>query len=213
MKNEKISNKSQNSVKIEDSQNNDCNQILSLLNTFIKNLEANHFNKDILINKLEEIIKISEDKKEVTKEEFIQPFVNLFIEAMKVSQNDDIKLINEFLNGILELNDDISFFIIVIKYIYENMSDYTRIDNEEEILSAIASELYPYKENLKKILEQNDNRIISFENLKAIINDLNISMPDKYLEFLIYKMKEKVPEKSSIFDLDYGIILELLDKN
>jgi hypothetical protein len=184
-----------------------------LLYTFTKNLEANHFNKEILFNKFEEIIKMFEDKKEVTKEEFIQSFVNLFIEAMKVSQNDDKKLINELLNGFLEISEDTSLFIKVLETIFENVVDYTRIDNKEEILNAIASELYPYKEKLKKRFEQNDNKIISFENLKAIISDLNISLSDEYKEFLIYKMKEKVPENRSIFDLDYGIILGLLDKN
>ena len=39
------------------------------------------------------------------------------------------------------------------------------------------------------------------------------SLTDDYTEFLIYKMKEKVPPNSSIFDLNYKIILDLLDKN
>ena len=59
----------------------------------------------------------------------------------------------------------------------------------------------------------NENNIITFDNLRKLIEELNINLTDDYTEFLIYKMKEKVPENSSIFDLNYKVILDLLDKN
>jgi hypothetical protein len=188
-------------------------QILALLHTFVKNLEANHITKETLIDKIKEISKIFENKEEATKDEFIQPFINLFIESMKVTQSNDIKLINEFFNNFIDdMEGDTNRFFLELIDIFENVVDYTLVENEEDVLNAIALELYPYKEELKKRLEQSGNKIITFDNLRAIIEDLNISLTDDYTEFLIYKMKERVPEKSSIFDLDYSIILELLDK-
>ena len=189
-------------------------QILALLHTFVKNLEANHITKETLIDKIKEISKIFENKEEATKDEFIQPFVNLFIDSMKVTQANDIKLINEFFNNFIDdMEGDTNRFFLELIDIFENVVDYTLVENEEDVLNAIAFELYPYKEELKKRLEQKDKKIITFDNLRTIIEDLNISLTDDYTEFLIYKMKERVPEKSSIFDLDYSIILELLDKN
>ena len=218
-----INHENQDSVKMTDSQNTDYfiqeqqlkeTQILALLHTFVKNLEANHITKETLIDKIKEISKIFENKEEATKDEFIQPFVNLFIESMKVTQSNDIKLINEFFNNFIDdMEGDTNRFFFELIDIFENVVDYTLVENEEDVLNAIALELYPYKEELKKRLEQSDNKIITFDNLRAIIEDLNISLTDDYTEFLIYKMKERVPEKSSIFDLDYSIILELLDKN
>ena len=218
-----ITHENQDSVKMTDSQNTDYliqeqqlkeTQILALLHTFVKNLEANHITKETLIDKIKEISKIFENKEEATKDEFIQPFVNLFIESMKVTQSNDIKLINEFFNNFIDdMEGDTNRFFFELIDIFENVVDYTLVENEEDVLNAIALELYPYKEELKKRLEQSDNKIITFDNLRAIIEDLNISLTDDYTEFLIYKMKERVPEKSSIFDLDYSIILELLDKN
>ena len=218
-----ITHDNQDSVKMTDSQNTDYliqeqqlkeTQILALLHTFVKNLEANHITKETLIDKIKEISKIFENKEEATKEEFIKPFVNLFIESMKVTQANDIKLINEFFNNFIDdMEGDTNRFFLELIDIFENVVDYTLVENEEDVLNAIALELFPYKEELKKRLEQNDKKIITFDNLRTIIEDLNISLTDDYTEFLIYKMKEKVPEKSSIFDLDYSIILELLDKN
>ena len=221
--NKVITHENQDSVKMTDSQNTDYliqeqqlkeTQILALLHTFVKNLEANHITKETLIDKIKEISKIFENKEEATKDEFIQPFVNLFIDSMKVTQANDIKLINEFFNNFIDdMEGDTNRFFLELIDIFENVVDYTLVENEEDVLNAIAFELYPYKEELKKRLEQKDKKIITFDNLRTIIEDLNISLTDDYTEFLIYKMKERVPEKSSIFDLDYSIILELLDKN
>ena len=73
--------------------------------------------------------------------------------------------------------------------------------------------LWNYKEEIKLKLEKYVNNIITFDNLRNLIEELNISLTDDYTEFLIYKMKVKVPENSSILDLNFKIILDLLDKN
>ena len=219
--NEMIEN--QDSMKITQSHNSELNmqeqqaketQLLAILHTFVKNLEANHITKESLINKIKEISLLFENKEEATKEEFIEPFINLFIESMKITKSNDIQLINDFFNNFIEdMEGDTNRFFLELIDIFENIVDYTLVENEEEVLNAISMELQPYKEELKIKLEKYENNIITFDNLRQVIEELNISLSDDYTEFLIYKMKEKVPPNSSIFDLSYKIILDLLDKN
>ena len=213
----------QDPMRITPSQNSDFNtqelqlketQLLALLHTFVKNLEANHATKEILINKIKQISVQFENKEEATKEEFIEPFINLFIESMKVTQSNDIQIINEFFSNFIDdMEGDTNRFFLELMDIFENIVDYTLVENEEEVLNAIAMELHPYKDELKIKLEQYDNSTITFDYLRKIIEELNITLTDDYTEFLIYKMKEKVPEGGSIFDLNYKIILDLLDKS
>ena len=208
------------SMKISQPQNSEFNnedhqtKLLAILHTFIKNFEANHISKEFLINKLKEISLLFENKGEVTKDEFIEPFINLFIESMKVTQSSDIELIkNFFSNFINDMEGDTNRFFLELIDIFENIVDYTLVENEEEVLNAISMELQPYKEEIKLKLEKYVNNIITFDNLRNLIEELNISLTDDYTEFLIYKMKVKVPENSSILDLNFKIILDLLDKN
>ena len=218
-----VTHENQDTVKMTESQNSDFNtqdlqlketQILALLHTFVKNLEANHLTKEVLINKIKEISLLFDNREEATKEEFLEPFVELFINSMKVTQSTDIKLINEFFNKFIDdLEGDTNKFFLELIDIFENIVDYTLVENEEEVLNAITLELQPYKDELKVKLEKYENGIITFDNLRKVIEELNISLTDDYTEFLIYKMKEKVPENSSIFDLNYKIVLELLDRN
>ena len=213
----------QETNKLTQSQNSDFNtqeqqaketQLLAILHTFVKNLEANHITKEFLINKIKEISVLFENREEATKEEFIEPFINLFLESMKVTQSNDIQLINEFFSNFIDdMEGDTNRFFLELIDIFENIVDYTLVENEEEVLNAISMELQPYKEELKLKLQKNDNNIITFDNLRKVIEELNINLTDDYTEFLIYKMKEKVPEKSSIFDLNYKIIIDLLDRN
>lgn len=210
-------------VKITSSQNSDFNtqeqknketQLLALLHTFVKNLEANHITKETLIEKIKNISLKFQNREEATKEEFIEPFINLFIDSMKVTQSTDIKIINEFFSNFIDdIEGDTHKFFIELMDIFENVTDYTLVENEEEVMNAIAGELQPFKDELKPKLEKYENFIITFDNLRKVIEELNISLPDEYTEFLIYKMKENLPENSSIFDLNYKIVLELLDRS
>jgi hypothetical protein len=221
--NNPMTNEHQDTMKMTQSQNSDFNtqellmkenQLLALLHTFVKNLEANHVTKEQLISKIKQISLLFENKEEATKEEFIEPFTNLFIESMKVTQSSDIQLINEFFNNFIDdMEGDTNRFFLELMDIFENIVDYTLVENEEEVLNAIAMELQLYKDNLKLKLQNHENNLITFDYLRKIIEELNISLSDDYTEFLIYKMKEKVPENHSIFDLNYTIILDLLDKD
>ena len=208
--NEDLSNRIQNEEKMNRIDNE--TQLLALFHTFVKNFEANHWTKEVLINEIKKISQSFENKTEATKEEFIEPFVKLFISSMKVTKEKDIQLINEFFSNFIDelMGDTVTFFSELID-IFENIVDYTLVENEKEILDAISLELKPYKEKLLTKLK-NKNETITFNDLREIIEELGISLSDDYTEFLIYKMKENAPKDSSIFDLNYSIILDLLNR-
>ena len=212
----------ENPVIMTDSQNSDLNlqeqykkdiQFISLSDVFIKNFEANHINKDTFINKIKEILALFENKEEISKEEFLEPFINLFVNLMKVTNDKDVLTIKDFLTNLIEeAEGDTNKFFLELFEIAHNIIDYNLIENEEEILNVLANELLPFKKQLKSNLEKYENNLITFNSLKKIFDELKINLSDDYYQYLIYKMKEKVPEKSSIFELNYEIILEFFDR-
>ena len=205
---------SQNSeIYLQDQYKTD-NHFITLSNVFIKNLEANHINKDNFISKIKEISAMFVNKDEISKEEFLEPFFNLFINLMKVTNDNDVFVIKEFLINLIEESEgDTNKFFLELIDIAHNIIDYTLIENEEEILNAFAIELQPFKEKLKSNLEKFENNLINFDSLKKIFDELKINLSDDYYQFLLYKMKENTVEKSSIFDLNYKVILDLLERD
>ena len=205
---------SQNSeIYLQDQYKTD-NHFITLSNVFIKNLEANHINKDNFISKIKEISAMFVNKDEISKEEFLEPFFNLFINLMKVTNDNDVFVVKEFLINLIEESEgDTNKFFLELIDIAHNIIDYTLIENEEEILNAFAIELQPFKEKLKSNLEKYENNLINFDSLKKIFDELKINLSDDYYQFLLYKMKENITEKSSIFDLNYKVILDLLERD
>lgn len=205
---------SQNSeIYLQDQYKTD-NHFITLSNVFIKNLEANHINKDNFISKIKEISAMFVNKDEISKEEFLEPFFNLFINLMKVTNDNDVFVIKEFLINLIEESEgDTNKFFLELIDIAHNIIDYTLIENEEEILNAFAIELQPFKEKLKSNLEKFENNLINFDSLRKIFDELKINLSDDYYQFLLYKMKENTIEKSSIFDLNYKVILDLLERD
>jgi len=221
--NELSESQNQNNEKLTESQNSEFfiqeqqkkdEQFLALSHTFIKNFEANHITKDAFINKIKEISMIFQNKKEISKEDFIKPFVNCFVEMMKVKDDKDVLIINEFFENLIEdIEGDTNRFFYELMDISDNIVDYTLVKNEQEVLNTLAIELMPFKAKLKLYLKNNENNLINFESFKKILNELNIKLSDDYMEYLLYKMKEKVPQNCSIFDLNFEIILEILERN
>ena len=205
---------SQNSeIYLQDQYKTD-NHFITLSNVFIKNLEANHINKDNFISKIKEISAMFVNKDEISKEEFLEPFFNLFINLMKVTNDNDVFVVKEFLINLIEESEgDTNKFFLELIDIAHNIIDYTLIENEEEILNAFAIELQPFKEKLKSNLEKFENNLINFDSLRKIFDELKINLSDDYYQFLLYKMKENITEKSSIFDLNYKVILDLLERD
>ena len=213
----------ENQILMADSQNSDFyyqeqskkeNQYLTLYHMFAKNFEAKHVTKDALINKIKEISQLFENKYEITKEEFLKPFVDLFLNLMKVTNDKDILTINEFFSNLIEETEgDTNKFFLELIDLSNNIVDYTSIENEEDIFNAFAYELNPYKEKLISKLKNFNNNLITFDSLKNIFDELKINLSDEYYQYLLYKMKEKAPEQSSIFELDTKFLLDTLERN
>ena len=199
--------------KQEEAQFSDESQLLSLLHVFVKNLESQGITKEQINQKIEDICKLFENKEEATKEEFIEPFVKMFIETMKIKNEKDIEVINNFLNDFVDsLNGETEVFFNGLIEVFDNIKDYTGINKDYEL----SFELNKYKDQLLDMLKKNDlnnNHLITFDIFRKIVQDLSIVLEDESMEYLIYKMKKSVPENNSIFDLNYEVIENLVQKN
>ena len=197
----------------EEKQDDEENQLMSLFHVFLKNLEANMVTKEVINQKIIDIAKFFEDKSEASKEEFIEPFQKMFIETMKIVKEEDIKKVNNFLNYFIEsINGETSLFFNGLNEVFENIKDYSNINKDEE-LSFI---LNKYKDELLTALKKydiNNNKIITFETFRKVVQEVNLELDDEIMEYLIYLMKKTVPENNSIFSLNYEIIEELISKN
>ena len=200
--------------KQDDANNLDENQLLSLLHVFVKNLESQGITKEKINQKIEEIGKLFENKEEATKEEFIEPFLKMFVETMKITQEKDIEIINNFLNVFVDsLNGETVLFFNGLIEVFDNIKDFTGINKDLEL----SFELNHYKDQLLNMLnnqyDRNKTHLITFDIFRKIVQNLNLVLDDESMEYLIYKMKKNVPENNSIFDLNYEIIEKLLEKN
>ena len=215
--NECANNNKDNELKIIDTKSSEeiDNKFYKLFHIFLKNFESNNITIDIIENKLKTIYESLEGKQELTKDEFLSPFINLFIELMKVTQENDKKIIISFFNEYLNyLNDNtLDFFNNLIK-IFQNLNDYSPFENNEDILNSLAYNLQKYQPDLGKIIGQDgaDTHIITFDKFQKIVNDLNISLNDELMEFLLYKMKKETPNGNTIFDLNCNFISKILER-
>ena len=134
---------------------------------------------------------------------------------MKVTQENDKKIIISFFNEYLNyLNDNtLDFFNNLIK-IFQNLNDYSPFENNEDILNSLAYNLQKYQPDLGKIIGQDgaNTHIITFDKFQKIVNDLNISLNDELMEFLLYKMKKETPNGNTIFDLNCNFISKILER-
>ena len=192
------------------------NEFLTLIHLFLKNFEANHITTEILQNKMKNIFESFTGKTESSKEEFLLPFNNLFIELMNVTEESDKQIIQKFFDDYIEyLKGNTSDFFNELSVIFENVIDYSSMENNENLLNYLALNIQKYKTDLEKKLKEEDKKgdyIITFDIFKKIINDLNIVLEDEVIEFLLYKMKSSVPKNHSINDLNCKIIFELLNR-
>ena len=189
------------------------NQLLSLLHVFVKNIEAQGVTKEGITQKIDEICKLFENKEEATKEEFIEPFSKMLIETMKVTQEKDIEIINNFLNDFVDsLNGDTTMFFNGLMEIFDNIKDYKDVDKNDELSFGLNKHKNELIEIFKKY-DSNNTNLLTFDVFRKIVQELNIILDDEAMEYLIYEMKKDVPENNSIFDLNYQIILKLLEKD
>ena len=197
--------------------NVNMNEIENLfLSLFVKNLEAKNITTEIIVNKIIEINNSFEGKNNISTEEFVTPFENMLIETMKIKQEEDKQQIKNFLNNFLNfLQNNMNEFIKKLIDEFENIINYDSFKNKEEYLNSLAFNLQKIKnqliEKLKEI-DSNNTNLINFQSFQKILSDLGNPLRMELLDFLLYIMKKNTDENSSMFDFNYNIILELLER-
>ena len=194
-------------------QSNDNNiYIYEFFHIINKNLEANDITQEQLSDKINEIYKLFENKDEASKEEFIQPFYEMFIELMKITNESDKNHLKKFLLNFIDvLEGDIAKFFDYLSEIFGNVENYKSL-NKDNLKKNLNKALEPYKKQLiieLKKYDKNNSYIINFNILKKIFIDLHIEIDDDIMEFFIYSMKINAIDKS-IFELNYKIIENII---
>ena len=197
--------------------NNEDDLFKSLDFIILKNLESNHVKKENLYEEVNQIYKTFEENTktdgEISRDDFIRPFTELLVNNMKITNQDDILIINNYLSKIIDgIEDNIDKFFEHLSLIFDNIIDYTQV-NENELLLNIKIALEQYPDIVKELKEKdiNNNYIITILTFKKITDKLKVELNDDLMEFLIYKMKISVPEGYSMLDLNYSIIEELMN--
>ena len=178
----------------------------------MKNLEANNITTNYLEEEFKKIFEKFDSNDEVSKNDFLEPFSQLIIENMKIKNKKDIKIINLYLDNLLEeYENDTEKFIDNLSQIFTSLNNYDNID-ENEMDEKLIIELKKYP-NLIESLKEKDikkNNIISYMDFKVIHSDLNLQLDDDLIEYLLYKMKKSVDSNQSMLDLNYKIIEDLI---
>ena len=202
-----------NDISQENNMNDTQNLFFSL---FVKNLEAKNITAEIMENKIIDIQNSFEGKKQISIKEFISPFINMLIESMKIKQEKDEKQIEQFLYDFFDyIQNDMNEFLKKLLNEFENIINFNSFKNEEDYLKSLAINLQKYKNDLTEKLSELDiekTNLISFQNFKKILSDLGNPLRMNLLDYLLYIMKKNTDENCSMFDFNYKIILELLDR-
>jgi hypothetical protein len=187
-------------------------EIKSLFHAFLKNFEANHITFEIVDLEMKNITKSFEGKKESTKEEFLEPFINLFLKNMKVTKEEDKQIVISCFDSLINsLKGDTNEFLNRLMNILENLVDYS-MPEYDELLMSLAYFLQKNKFELEQRLkEENKDGLINFDIFAKIVKDIDLQLDDRLMEYLFYKMKSSVPENHSIFDLNPQIITDCLN--
>ena len=151
-------------------------------------------------SKIDKITESISKKNKISDKEFITPFLNMFIETMKIKKESDKSYIEKFLATYMNyLKNNRNDFIQGLNNAFDNIIDYTSLDNIDYLLNSLAFNLQKYKN-------------ILFQDFNKILSDIGDPIRIELIEFLLFKMKENTDENCSIFDFNYKIVLDLLEK-
>lgn len=102
---------------------------------------------------------------------------------------------------------------VFIEFYYSIASDKGLKDKEDEMMRLLKEFLMNNQKvllNEFKAIDVNNTGLISFKELKIILNETKIDIEGELLEYLIYQMKKS--KQCSLHQLDYSIINLLLKK-
>ena len=211
-----FSNELQNENEIQSDINNEMKEKENFyFLIFIKNLEAKKITSEYMKNKIESIKKLFNDKKSIKKEEFLSPFIKMLIEDMKITKEEDKKQIENFMSEYFDyFQNNYNIFIQQLIEIFDNIINYDS-KNTENYLNSLAFNIQKYKNELiqkLKEIDKKNTKIISFQDFYNLISEIKMNINKNLLNFLLFKMKENMNKSYSMFDLNYNIILELLEQ-
>lgn len=172
----------------------------------------------VLIKNIESLNISEEDIEEFIFDEKIETLnalYNKFISLLNLTDRNEKDNLQNYLitlniiceNNFLEVKEKfLSFFEAISSYSHEQIDLYDY---------KIRKKLGEYSTLLEKEFKKYDSEkkgLISFENLREVINKLDIQLKDNYIEYLIYKMKVNIPEEvvKKMDFLEYFSVLKLL---
>lgn len=175
-----------------------------------KNFEARKVNKYIANEK---IIKptIKGDINDITLEVIVARMSNAIMTLLNCNNIQDKERLELYLTGLFynfdgDINKIVDSFLILFAYI----EDYSN-DKEDKIKAKLASKHKEKYDQLKDNILLTNDKYISLLKVKEIIDEKNIEIKDKYIEYIFYKMKQFDDDKASLFDLDPKKLEDLFD--
>ena len=218
---------SESSQKIKNEQKKIINyEIMSEfnLNEFIYILIKNLESKLIDINDFEKNI-LNENILNILKENKFKLFINTISEALikflKISKEKDKYNIHSFIKTFLYNNyiiknfyDPNQFKNLFLSF-FSNIIYYTS-SQKEEFNKILASKFYNKKTQFLEIVsffDENKKGFITFTTLKKILENLQLKFNNEILEYLIFLMKNYNDENTSLNELKYTNLINVIENS
>ena len=218
---------SESSQKIKNEQNKIINyEIMSEFNLnefiyiLIKNLEAkfinkNEFEKNILNENI--LIILKENKFKL----FIKEISEKLIKFLKISKEKDIFNIHSFIKTFLYNNYIIKNFYDPNEFKNLFLSFFSNViyynsNQKEEFNKLLASKFYNKKTQFLEIVsffDENKKGFITFTTLKKILENLKLKFNNEILEYLIFLMKNYNEENTSLNELKYTNLINVIENS
>ena len=178
--------------------------------------ESNNITAEYLTNALNDIYSQFDGKEETSREEFLKPFIDLFIQCSQTTHQKEIEFISTFLNTHLDANDnETDKFITSIQEFNETVKDYSTVYNEKDLLRELEREFSFCKSDVLKYLNENSSKdnhsyvdFIMFDHI--IKNKIGLKINNELFDYALYKMRSSLPKGSSMFLLDTQFVKLLL---
>ena len=176
----------------------------------IKNFESKKISEETARQK---IIIIPLSKEPLDNNKFIDQMSFNIMKSVHCDNDDSLQKVKKWLTTLLTLcaNDQKKMTENFLT-LFSNITLYTQ---EQEILLSkkVKKCFLPKKEEITKKLEPFKEKYISFEFLKKLIEELQITIKDEYVQYLFYELKKFEDTKASLYDLKVQNLFDIFDNN
>ena len=176
----------------------------------IKNFESKKISEETARQK---IIIIPLTKEPLDNNKFIDQMSFNIMKSVHCDNDDSLQKVKKWLTTLLTLcaNDQKKMTDNFLT-LFSNITLYTQ---EQEILLSkkVKKCFLPKKEEITKKLEPFKEKYISFEFLKKLIEELQITIKDEYVQYLFYELKKFEDTKASLYDLKVQNLFDIFDNN